>query len=113
MVSEPAAKKQPKTKSKVPVARKSKVVVTPVKRRVPVKKRATSRVPKKGTTIVSDSESESSQMIEEQKLSQELSVMETESEDESQNQIEQLRQQQQLAELDANQESRNPLKSKR
>ena len=105
--SEPAAKKQAKTKTRVPVARRGKIVATPVKRRVPAQKRTTSRVPKRGTTMISDNESENSQVVDER----ELSVLETESEDESQTQIEQLRKQ--LAELEANQESRNPLKSKR
>ena len=105
-VPEPVAKKATKVKMKVPVTRKSKVVVTPAKKRVPIKKKPTTRVPKARTAVVSDEESDGSPMSE----NAELSVIGTDSDKESQNQIEKLRNQ--LAELEANQESRNPLKSK-
>ena len=78
-VSDPVAKKHPRAKSKAPATRKSKVLSTPAKKRVPVKKRTTSRVPKTGTAIISDNESESSQIIDDP----EFSGVETESEDEA------------------------------
>ena len=104
--SGPVAKKQTRTRTIVPATRKGKVVVTPVKKRVPVKRKPTTRVPKTRTAIVSDDETEGSQIFGDR----ELSVVETGSEDESRNTMEQLRKL--LTVLEANQGSRNPLKSK-
>ena len=105
-VAEPVAKKQTRPRTKVPTMKKSKVVVTPVKKRVLTKKKITTRVPKTRTALVSEDESEGSQVSE----NPELSVVVTDSDGEPQDKIEKLRKQ--LADLEANQGSRNPLKSK-
>ena len=70
--------KKTKAKAKVPAARKSKVVATPVKNRAPPRKNPT-RVPKFGTAANLNDESDSSQLLEDP----ELSVIESESEDDS------------------------------
>ena len=97
--------KPTRAKAKVPAAKKKKVIVTPIRKRVPPQKKPT-RGPKRGTTAVSEEESDSSQLLKDP----ELSVVESESEDDSQLKIEQLRKQ--LAELEAEQESRRQLKLK-
>ena len=108
-VPEPVVRKS-RAKTKVLVARKSKVVVTPVKKRVPVKKRLTTRGPKTKTTPVSDEESEGSRVLEDPK-DLECPIAGSESEDESQLEIEQLRKK--LVELEADQRSCNSLNEKR
>ena len=97
--------KPTRAKAKGPGAKKKKVIVTPIKRRVPPQKKPT-RGPKRGTTVVSEEESDSSKLLKDP----ELSVVESESEDDFQLKIEQLRKQ--LAELEAKQESRRQLKLK-
>ena len=97
--------KPTRAKAKVPAAKKKKVIVTPIKKRVPPQKKPT-RGPKRGTTVVSEEESDSSQLLKDP----ELSVVESESEDDCQLKIEQLRKQ--LAKLEAKQESRRQLKLK-
>ena len=62
----PVAKKQTRKKTKVSASRKSRVVVTPVKKKIPVKKRLVVRGPKTKTAPVSDGESESPQVLEDQ-----------------------------------------------
>ena len=99
-VRKPAAK-QKRVKTKVPVTRKARVVVTPV----PPKKKPM-RVPKTGSAVVLDKESDNSQLLDDP----ELSIIESESEDDSQIKIEQLRKQ--IAKLEAKQESRRQLKLK-
>ena len=58
-VPEPVVRRSTRGKAEVPATRKSRVVVTPVKRRVPVKKRPVVRGPKRKTAHVLDEESES------------------------------------------------------
>ena len=93
--------KPTRAKANVPAAKKKKVIMTPIKKRVPPQKKPT-RGPKLGTTVVSEGESDSSQLLKDPEL--------YESEDDSQLKIEQLRKQ--LAELEAKQESRRQLKLK-
>ena len=104
---EPVVKKSTRGRTKVPATQKSRVVVTPVKNAVPMKKKPIARGPKTKTAHVSDEESEGS-LIE---GDLELPMIETELEDESKLEIERLRKK--LLELEADQGSRNPLKAKR
>ena len=94
-----ASKQTRGAKAKAPAARKSRVVVTPVTKRALLKKKPI-RVPKVGTTVVSDEESDSSKLLEDP----ELSAVGGESEDETQLKIDQLRKQ--IAKLEARQELR-------
>ena len=87
-------------KAKAPTARKTKVVVTPVPKRAFLKKKST-RVPKIGTAVVSDEESDSSDILEDP----ESAAMEPGPKNETQLKVEQLRKQ--IAELEAKQESHN------
>ena len=103
--SKSVASGQRRAKAKVPVARRTKVVLTPVKKRALRRKKPT-RVPKIGTEVVSDAESDSSQLLEDPEL---LAVV-SGSEDEIQSKIDQLRKQ--LAKLETRQESRRQLKLK-
>ena len=89
------------------MTRKSGVVLTPVKKPVPIKKRLVGRGPKTKTAPVLDEESESSQVLEDQ----ELPTTESESENEFQLEIERLRKK--LVEFEVDQRSCNPLKEKR
>ena len=100
---EPVAEKKTRARTKVPVTRKSRVVVTPVRKLVPMKKRLFVRGPKTRTAPVSDKESESSQVLEDR----ELPATESECEDESQLEIERLRKK--LAELEVDQEVLPPI----
>ena len=102
---EPMVRRSTRGKAEASTTRKSRVVVTPVKRQVPVKKRPVLRGPKTKTAHVVDEESESSQELED------LDLPVEESDDESQFEIEQLKKK--LLGLEANQGSRNPLKAKR
>jgi len=102
---EPVVRRSTRGMAKAPTTRKSRVVVTPVKRQVPIKKKPVARGPKTKTTQILDEESESPQELEDPDLPVE------ESDDESQLEIERLRAK--LLELEANQGSRNPLKAKR
>ena len=95
-----ASKQTRGAKAKAPAARKSRVVVTPVTKRAFLRKKPI-RVPKVGTAVVSDSESDSSQLLEDPKLL----VVGSESEDGTQLKIDQLRKQ--IAKLEARQESRS------
>ena len=103
--SKSVASSQTRARAKVPVARKTKVVVTPVTKRALRRKKST-RVPKIGTAVVSDAESDSSKFLEDL----ELLAVGSESEDETQLKIDQLRKQ--IAKLEARQESRRQLKLK-
>ena len=103
--SKSVASSQTRARAKVPVARKTKVVVTPVTKRALLRKKLTG-VPKIGTAVVSDEESDSSQFLEDP----ELLAVGSESEDETQLKIDQLRKQ--IAKLEARQESRRQLKLK-
>ena len=103
----PAAKKSTGGRTKVPATRKSRVVATPVKKRVPIKKKLTVRGSKTRATPVSNPGSEDSQVVEDQ----DLLITESESEDESRLEIERLRMK--LVELEADQGSQNLLKAKR
>ena len=102
---EPVVRRSTRGKAEVPATRKSRVVVTPVKRRVSVKKRPVVRGPKRKTAHVLDEESESPPDLED------LDLQVEESDEESQLEIERLRKQ--LTELEDDQRSCNPLKEKR
>ena len=92
-------------KAKAPAARKTRVVVTPATKRALLKKKPT-RVPKIGTTVVSEEESDSSQLLEDL----ESLAVGSGHENETQLKIEQLRKQ--IAKLEAKQESRRQLELK-
>ena len=102
---EPVAEKKTRARTKVPVTGKSRVVVTLVRKLIPVKKRLFVRGPKIKTAHVSDEESESPPDLED------LDLPVVESDEESQLEIERLRKK--FAELEADQRSSNPLKEKR
>ena len=95
-----------KTRAKAPVTKKTKVVVTPAKRRAPLKKQTT-KAPQVSVAVESGTESDDSSLLEDS----ELSAMVAGHTVHSPSEIDKLKQR--LAELEANQESRNPLKRNR